>query len=133
MPRPDCARELEHVAMADEVRLHIGLRVLDAVADAGLRAEMDDAFESIGVGKPLKRFGVREIDAFEAEAVAVLAREIVEPRLLERRIVIIVEIVDADDVVAALQQGARRCRADEARGSCNENSHGRPIGGAAQS
>ena len=120
------AGELEHVAVADEVRLHIGLRVLDAVANARLRAEMDDAFELDAVRKALERFGIGEIDPLEAEAVAELARQIVEPRLLERRIVIIVEIVDSDDVVAALEQCARGRSADEARGSCDENSHGAP-------
>ena len=119
--------------MADEVRLHISLRVLDAVADPRLRAQMNDAFELVCVGKPLERFGVGEIDSFEAEAVAVLTQEIVEPRLLERRIVIVIEVVDADDVVAALEEGTRSSRADEPRGSSNENSHGRPIGGAARS
>ena len=69
--------------MADEVRLHISLRVLDAVADPRLRAQMDDAFEWIGAGKPLERFGIGEVDSFEAETVAVLALQIVEPRLLQ--------------------------------------------------
>src|SRR3954468_4178679 len=119
--------------MADEVGLHIGLWVLDAVADPRLRAQMNDVFEVIGVGKALERFGVGEIHPFEPKAVAVLARQIVEPRLLEGRVLIVIEIVAPDDVIAALKKGTRRGRADEPRGSSNENSHGRPIGGAARS
>ena len=80
--------------MTDEVRLDVGARVLEAVADAGLRAEMDDPVDVDAVGERLQRGGVGEVDPLEAEAVAELARETVEPRLLERRIVIIVEIVD---------------------------------------
>ena len=46
VPRLPCPRELEHVAVPDEVRLDVGGRVLEAVADAGLRAEMDDAVDA---------------------------------------------------------------------------------------
>ena len=77
-----------------------------------------------------ERLGVGEIDPLEAEAVAELPLQLVEPRLLQRRIVIIVEIVDPDDVVAALEQGARGRRADEPRSPGDQNSHGRAIGGA---
>ena len=59
-----------------------------------------------------------------------MPREPIEARPLERRIVIIVEIVDADDLLAALEQRARRVRSDETRGSGDKNSHDGPIGAA---
>ena len=98
MPRPPLPGELEHVAMADEVRLDIGGRVLDAVAHAGLRAEVDDAVEPVGVGQRFQRVGIGEVDPLEAEALAEMLREAVEAGLLERGIVISVEVVDADDL-----------------------------------
>jgi hypothetical protein len=42
--------------VADEVRLHVGLRIVDAVADARLRAEVDDAVELGGPGQFLQRW-----------------------------------------------------------------------------
>ena len=39
LPRPG---ELEHVAVADEIGLDVGARVFEAVANAGLGAEVDD-------------------------------------------------------------------------------------------
>ena len=128
-----CRAQLEHVAMADEVGLHVGCRVLDAVADAGLGAEVDDAVEArCASARRFSAVGIGEIDPLEAEAIAELAREAVEPRPLQRGIVIIVEIVDPDDLVAALEQGARGGRADEARSPCDQNSHGRAHRGCSR-
>ena len=60
---------------------------------------MDDAVELGAVRqRRSERLLVAEIDLFEREGIAVCARKAFEPRLLQRRIVIIVEIVDADDL-----------------------------------
>src|SRR5438270_11581130 len=126
-------RELEHVAMADQVGSNISARVLEAVADARLCAEVDDAVDLDRVGEALERLGVGEVDLLEPEAIAELLLHSRQPRLLERRIIIFVEIVDADDLVAPLEQGARRRRADEPRSPRDQYSHGRPIGGAVRS
>ena len=57
--------------------------------------------------KPFERRGVGKIEPFEPESVAELLLQAREPRLLQPGVVIIVEIVDADDLVAALEQRAR--------------------------
>src|SRR5438874_13620454 len=115
--------------MPDQVRLDVRLRVLEAVADSGLRAEMHNTVDINGIGKALERLGVREIDTLEPETIAELLLQVCEPRLLQFRIVIIVEIVDSDDLVAALEQNARRRRTDETCSSRNQYSHGRSLGG----
>ena len=89
---------------------------------------MDDPVEVVGVGQALQRVGVGEVDPLEAEALAEMLREAIEAGLLERGVVIIVEVVDADDLIAALEQGARSRRSDEARGSGDKDGHGRAIG-----
>ena len=54
MPRPPLPRELEHVAMPDQIGLDVGAGILDAVANAGLGAEVDDARRyPMGVGEAL--------------------------------------------------------------------------------
>ena len=117
--------------MPDEVGADIGRGVLDAVAHAGLRPEVDDAVESVGVGQALQRVGVGEIDPLEAEPLAEIARQPVDAGLLERGVVIVVEVVDPDDLLAAFEQGAAGRRTDETRGSGDEDGHGRAIGAGA--
>src|SRR6185369_14487523 len=124
MPRLPMTRDLQQVAMADQVRLNVGHRIFEAVADAGLRPEVNDTVDVDRVGECLQRIGIREIQTLEPEAIAELLLQLGEPRLLETRIIIVVQTVDPDDVVAALEQCPRRRSADEPRSTCDQNSHG---------
>ena len=45
MARAAMAGQLEHVEMADQVGLDVGVRILDRIAHPGLGAEMDDPVE----------------------------------------------------------------------------------------
>ena len=65
------AGELEHVEMAGEVGRDIGARIVDRIADPGLRAEMDDAVELGAAERRVERLVIREIDLREAECAAV--------------------------------------------------------------
>src|SRR4029077_8115270 len=49
-----------------------------------------------------------------------------EPRLLERHVVVRIEVVEPDDFVPAREQALRRVRADEAGGPCDQDLHRRP-------
>jgi hypothetical protein len=111
----------EDMAEAGEVGIEIGLRVLDREAHARLGAEMDDALEAALGEEPGHAVAVGEVEPFEAEAI--MAVEAGEPRLLQGGIVIIVEIVDADDLVAAFEQDPGRLVADEAGRSRHQNAH----------
>ena len=51
----------------------------------------------------------------------------IEPRLLQRHIVIGTEIVEPDHLVAAIEQPGRRMKTDEAGGAGNQNAHGVPA------
>src|ERR1700730_17721701 len=62
---------------------------------------------------------VGEIEAVKGEILE-LAQDR-EPRLLERRIAIGIEAVDAHDGAAALKQPARQAKADEARRTGDQN------------
>ena len=55
----------------------------------------------------------------------------VKPSLFERGIIIVVEVVDPEYRVAAIEQRARCCSTDESRSSRDQNSHEHPLGGAA--
>src|SRR4029079_8326734 len=130
LPMP---RQLEHVAMADQVRLDVGHGILEAVADAGLRSEVDNAFDLDRVGEGLERVGVGEVDLLEPEAIAELLLKLRQPRLLEPGIIIVIQTIDPDALVARLEQGASSRRADEPRGPSHQNSHGGFLGAAVRS
>ncbi len=60
-------RQFEHVQVPDQIGLGIGVRVLERIAHAGLRAEVNDAGE-VDIGERLaEAIGVTEIDVAEIE------------------------------------------------------------------
>ena len=65
---------------------------------------------------------VGEIELDEAEARRGFSSDR-EPRLLEPDVVVVVEVVEADHLVAALEQDLRRVVADEAGGAGDEDFH----------
>lgn len=116
-------RQFQDVEVADQIRLRVDARVLDRIADARLRSQMHDPIE-VGAGKRvLELAGVGKVLEMEAEGLA-MAGQFREPGLLERRAVILVEIVDSDDLLAPCEQAPRDAEADEAGGSGNECKHG---------
>ena len=121
--------ELDQIAVTDQVRLDVGRWIFHAVADAGLGPEMDNPVEPCIVQRRIERGEVCEVDPLEEEGVAKMLAETGEAGFLEGRNVIIVDDVDADDGVAALQQGARSCRADEPSCTCHENAHALRLAG----
>ena len=123
MPWHPVPRELEHVGVADQVRLDIGIGILETVANPGLRSEMDDRIDFNAVGEPLQLVVVGKVDPLEPEAIVELAGKIGEPRSLESGIIIIVEVVDPDHLVSALEKGARSRSANEPSSPRHQNSH----------
>ena len=98
---------LEHVQRAVDVAPHVGVRILQRIAHAGLRGEMHHARELLAREQRRNRRGIGEIELHEAET---RVREALQARLLERHVVVVVEIVEADDLVARLQQPRAVCK-----------------------
>src|SRR5476651_213680 len=106
-----------------EICARIGMRVDQRMPDARLGGEMDNERKAM-LGEQ-RRGGstVRQIQPHELEILG--AREFLQPRLLELRVVVRREIVNADDVAAGLHQTARDMKTDEAGGAGDENEIGR--------
>ena len=112
---------LQHVQRAGQVAVGVGVRVLDRVAHARLRREVHDALERALREQRLHGRAVGEVDPLEPESL--LRLEPREAGLLERGVVVRVEVVEADDLVAARQQPFGDVVADEARGAGDEHPH----------
>jgi hypothetical protein len=116
------ATALEHVQRADDVAVHVAVRILLGVPNTGLCREVDDPIEARLGKEPIHPGAVREIELGEAEAL--LRQEAIEPRLLELRVVVRIQVVEPDDLIAAVEQTMRSEAADEAGGAGDEYAHG---------
>lgn len=94
------------------------MRVLQGVAHAGLGGEMHHDLEAIALEQRLHPGTIGEIELQEGETMVLL--EQIEPCMLERRVVILVQIVDADDRLPCPQQILRQMEADEAGAARDE-------------
>ena len=122
----DClpSRQLQQVEVAGDVGADIGARVFHRIAHAGLRGEMHDAVHAFE-RHPVHRFVVGDVGAQEGKAgQAAQARE---PGALQHRVVVAVEIVDADYRLAAAKERSGGMHADEAGDAGDENAHGRSV------
>src|SRR5688572_5006348 len=95
--------------------------MVERVTHAGLRGEMDDALERLPGEHRFNRLPVGEIGLDEAEAVPAL--EARKPRLFQRDIVIGAEIVEADHLIAAIEEPGRGVKTDEAGGAGDKYAH----------
>src|SRR3954470_23975376 len=118
----------EDVDEADEIALHVRVRILDRVAHAGLRGEIDDAFRAEIAECMLQRSAILQRCAHQTEYA--LRRQPGKARLLERRIVVRVDVVIAEHFIAARQQPFAESCADEAGGTGDEDAHGRVLVGS---
>ena len=115
------AAAFEQVGEADDVGLHVGVRILQRVAHAGLRGEVDDGVEVAFFEQVFGHHAVGDVVFEEAEVGVGL--QLFQSRELERRIIVVVEVVDADDFVAALEQNLCNMHADKTGGASNQNFH----------
>ena len=112
MPAAIVAAPLQHIEKPDDVGVGIGVRINQGMAHAGLRCEMYHR------RKPLRRkqpCGPRAIAEIEWLKLKIRERlEPLQPRPLQGRIIVTVEIVHADNATAKLRKAVRDVRADEA-------------------
>src|SRR5450756_257612 len=110
---------LQDIEEAFEIGVDIGMGVIDRMAHAGLGRKMHHRRETVLGKQTSNRRTVGEIELHETKA-RMLAQD-VEPRLLQGRIVIAVEVVQADDIPAFGQELAGDVEADETRRSRDQN------------
>ena len=112
--------------------MRVGGRIDERVAHAGLRSQVQHFFEA-GRGEEARdRVDVGDVERLEAEAGRRL--QLREPIVLEAHVVVVVQVVDADDVFASCEQRLAGEEADEAGASGDERRHRcSPTAGSASS
>ena len=125
---------LQDVVEPDHVALDVRIRVLDAVPDPRLRRKVHDDIELVFLEDPVDEGLVGKV-AFD-EVVGMLRGGLgllpglAQAILLERRIVVVVQVVEPDDAqrLLAIQKPQHEVRADEAGGAGDEEGLGQFIG-----
>ncbi len=81
---------------------------------------MDDDVERVAVKRSAQRGAVRDLRLPEQEAGRRLA-EVAKPGFLQGNVVVVVEVVDADDLIAARRKRPDGVIADKAGRACNQD------------
>ncbi len=113
------AASLQHRQMPGEIGPLVGEGVVDRVAHAGLRREMHHPPGAGGAHQGRKGLSLCDVHALQLEARAVQQR--LDPRLLQGRVVIGIEVVHPQDLFAAIQQPLADEAADEPCGAGDDD------------
>src|SRR5579862_1471090 len=125
MPALPVAAAFEDIGEADQVCIDVGIRIDGRMGDAGLRGKMQHVAEVLPGKQRGHRAAVREIALMEMERRAVL--ELGQPRLLQARVVIGVEVVEAMNGPTVGKEPARQMKANEAGSAGHKNGLVHPV------
>jgi hypothetical protein len=117
--RKRMAASLEDVLESDNVRLDVRMRILDRISHASLRGEMHNAAEAMRREQRLHRAAIGDINFLEAKAASRFKPR--QSREFEVWVVVVVEVVDANNFITAVEKRGCDMRTDEARAASHEN------------
>ena len=104
------ARQFQHDGLAHDVGGNIGKRVLQRIADPRLCRQVYDAGDVL-ISQGHHRVLVGDIGLAKREVL--VGGKLRQAGILQARVVIVAEIVDAHDDIAPRQQGVGNCGADK--------------------
>ena len=113
--------------MPHQIGLDIGMRVLDRIPHPRLRAEMDDAVEVLAFEHLGELGHAGEVLLVEGKAIAAHFAQGSKAILLEADLIIVVDVIDADNAVAAREELAGEAVANEPGGAGDEGAHGGSV------
>lgn len=113
------AARLENVEKADDVRVDIRARMVDAVPHTSLRREVDDNVRLILLEQRRDRRLIRQV-ALDKRECRILAQNL-QPALLQADIIVIIEIIKADNRRPKPQQPLRQMKADKSRSAGDQD------------
>jgi len=107
------AAALEDIHEARDVTVNVGVGVFEGVTDAGLGGHVQDDVEEVVLEERVHTVAVFDVQFREREFL-VLPQD-AEPGPLEPDVVVVVQVVDADNGLAVLQEPFGEVKPDEAR------------------
>src|ERR1035437_1331055 len=117
----------KHVAEANQIALNIDLWILQGIAHTGLRRQMNDPVELLDGKQACHSRRIGNIHMHKVEVG--VGFQTFKTSQLEFWIVVIIEVVESNNLVATIQKLTRNVHADKTGYSGDENLHGRrPIG-----
>src|SRR5258708_5502288 len=119
------AAALKDVEKPLQVRVEVCLGVDERVANARLRGKIDDTLRLRVFENATNPFRVGDVETLETKAGS--AAQTRQARLFQLRIVVVVEIIDADDLVAACEQALCDVITDETGCAGDEDLQNRRI------
>ena len=115
------AAAFQHMQRADDVGVHVRVRVLHPVTDARLSGEVDNPLRLRRGEQPLHARAIGKVELVEGKAGRAL--ELAEARLLQFNVVVGIEIIDADYHIAPVEQRLSSMVTDESGGAGDQNPH----------
>src|SRR6185312_10404639 len=119
MLAPVMTAALQHVEETLDIGVDIVMGMVDRMPHPRLRGKMHHLDKAVLREQGLHRPAIGEVELDEAELGLTLKYG--KPGLFQSRIVVMVEVIDADDGASASQQTLRDVKPDEAGSSCHEN------------
>ncbi|KAG1462788.1 hypothetical protein G6F57_013883 [Rhizopus arrhizus] len=113
------AAQFEHVDEADQVAVDVGVRVFQRIAHAGLRGQVDHRGRLHLVEQRGQAVAVGQVERAQVQRRAQRGHAVA----LDLRIVVVVEVVQADHRLARLQQRAGGVGTDEAGSAGEQDGH----------
>ena len=115
------AAGFEQARERDQVRPYVRSGVLEGVTHAGLRRKVQHGLRAFLFHQRIECARLREVELRKPEPRSAL--ETREPVALECDRVVRIQVVDADDLVAACEQALGAMHADKSRASGHQYAH----------
>jgi hypothetical protein len=102
----------EYVEKGHEIAIRVGMRIDERVSHASLASEVNHIRKTIFPKQRRSHAAVGEVDLLQTECLE--RREFLEPSLFKARVIIGIEVVDADDDAPILEEPMGHMETDEA-------------------
>ena len=111
----------QYIERADDVALDKGVRLFQRTTHPRLSPQMHDALESFGGEQAGHRVTIGQVHMDEAESTVLL--EPFQTGPFDRHVVVVVQIVEADNLVAAIEEALCGGSSNKFRGARNKKFH----------
>ena len=111
------ATAFQNACETGQVAVHVSEGIGQRISHAGLGRQIHNRVELLGLEQLGHRLSMGHVQLFESESRFTL--ELFQAAVLQLHVVIIVEVIQSHDRIAAVKQSSREMKTDEPGGACN--------------